>query len=269
MLTLGIYEFLWFYRNWRYIRDRDGVSIRPFWRAIFAPLHYRRLIADIDQHRGTESPIPSSRVGVLVIGYFILSALWRLPGPFWVAATFSWMVLLPVVSQIIAINRSSPREFHRNSEWKFKHLVLGAVMVPFFGFLLTSSTNFIPSPQVVPGARIWEHNMDFLRNAGLLEEGEEVLYFYSQGQLSTEEEGNILTDSKVVSYWKDDETSELFVETARYDEIATVDTEYSYNVTEHTVITVRRNDGSSFILVVSPENNRDVPFVDALKARIP
>ena len=116
---------------------------------------------------------------------------------------------------------------------------------------------------------MWEHNVEFLENAGLLQEGEEVLHFYSQGQLSVEEDGNMLTDSKVVSYWIDEETDKFLIEVARYDEIASVDTEYSDTHSDHTVITVQRHDGSQFVLVVSAEDNRDVPFVDTLESRIP
>src|SRR4051812_24345977 len=36
--SLGLYNTYWFYKNWRYVRDRDGSNIRPFWRAIFSPI---------------------------------------------------------------------------------------------------------------------------------------------------------------------------------------------------------------------------------------
>jgi hypothetical protein len=115
---------------------------------------------------------------------------------------------------------------------------------------------------------MWDHNTQFLEQVGLLQKGEKVLYFYSDDGLSIEEDGNILTDAKVVSYWKDAETDEFFVETARYEDIAGIDTQYSDNFTDPTVITVQRNDGSDFILVVSSKENRDVAFVDELESRL-
>jgi hypothetical protein len=33
--TFGIYETYWIYKNWRYIKERDGLNIKPFWRGYF------------------------------------------------------------------------------------------------------------------------------------------------------------------------------------------------------------------------------------------
>ncbi len=35
LLSMGLYEAYWIYRNWRYVKERDGLEIRPFWRGIF------------------------------------------------------------------------------------------------------------------------------------------------------------------------------------------------------------------------------------------
>lgn len=268
-LTLGMYELYWFYRNWCSIRDRDSLSIRPFWRAFFAPVFFRKLIQDIDEHCESVSPILSSHAGALVVAYYIIPALWRLPDPYWLISMFSWAALLPVVSQIASINQPCPRQLLRNSQWKLRHLALGVVTVPCLVLMFVPSMNMMPSTQVTAGSRMWEHNREFLQATGLLEDDEKVLHFYSDGLLSIEDDGNMLTDSKVVSYWKDEDTGELRIETARYEEIAAVDTDYSDNFTDRTVITVQRTDGSDFVLIVSPEKHRDVAFVDALESRIP
>jgi len=128
--------------------------------------------------------------------------------------------------------------------------------------------DLIPENSHTAGSRLWDHNSEFLQQVGLLQKGEKVLYFYSDGVLSIEDDGNILTDAKVISYWKDDETKEFFVETARYEDIETIETDYSDNFTDPTVITIRRNDGSDFILVVPSQENRDVAFVDELESRL-
>ena len=44
---------------------------------------------------------------------------------------------------------------------------------------------------------------------GVLEPGEKVLWFYSDGLLSIESDGNLLTDRRVVSYWEDEGIAEL------------------------------------------------------------
>ena len=35
MLTFGVYCYYWQYRNWAYVKEREGLSISPFWRAWF------------------------------------------------------------------------------------------------------------------------------------------------------------------------------------------------------------------------------------------
>ncbi len=33
--SMGLYEAYWVYKNWRYIKERDGLNISPFWRGVF------------------------------------------------------------------------------------------------------------------------------------------------------------------------------------------------------------------------------------------
>ena len=35
MLTFGLYCYYWQYRNWGYVKEREGLTISPFWRAWF------------------------------------------------------------------------------------------------------------------------------------------------------------------------------------------------------------------------------------------
>ena len=34
-VSLGLYEVYWIYKNWQYVKERDGLEIHPFWRAVF------------------------------------------------------------------------------------------------------------------------------------------------------------------------------------------------------------------------------------------
>ncbi len=35
VVTAGIYEIYWMYKNWALVREREKLDIRPFWRAFF------------------------------------------------------------------------------------------------------------------------------------------------------------------------------------------------------------------------------------------
>ena len=36
ILSCGIYEIYWIYKNWRYLKEPDHRYIKPFWRAWFS-----------------------------------------------------------------------------------------------------------------------------------------------------------------------------------------------------------------------------------------
>ena len=36
ILSLGIYELVWMYRNWKFFKEKEKTDISPFWRAWFA-----------------------------------------------------------------------------------------------------------------------------------------------------------------------------------------------------------------------------------------
>ena len=50
-VTLGLYQFVWFYRNWRYIKTSEGTSIWPWARALFYPLWYYPMLERLDVQR--------------------------------------------------------------------------------------------------------------------------------------------------------------------------------------------------------------------------
>jgi hypothetical protein len=47
VLTLGGYEFYWIYRNWRYLKERDNLDIKPAWRGFFGMFFIWSLLAKI------------------------------------------------------------------------------------------------------------------------------------------------------------------------------------------------------------------------------
>ena len=39
LISLGLFEAYWIYRNWRYLKERDGLNIWSFWRGYVVILH--------------------------------------------------------------------------------------------------------------------------------------------------------------------------------------------------------------------------------------
>ena len=264
VLTGGLYEIYWFYKNWAFIRSRDESRIVPLARALFAPLWYPALLVDLRRNLPNGPLIPGGVLGPAAI-YFLLTMSWRLPDPLWLVSFLSFVPLLPAVLRINGVVTPEVSDnYVRNSRWLLRHLFLALFSMPLIAFVTASSIGLIPSTQVTPGWMLWGPSQAFLEGAGVLAPDEEVFYFYSQGLLSFEEDGNILTDKRVISYWSDQETGELFMESAFFSEIRDKVVEQG-SWREPTVLTIVRHDGSEFVLALSTEEGRDKLFIRRLE----
>jgi len=263
VLTWGLYEIYWFYKNWSFVRARDRSGILPWARALFAPLWYPALLGDLRRNLEGGPIVPGGRL-VPAAAYLLLSASWRLPDPFWLVSFLSFAPLLPIVHRINAVNRDVSGEYAKNSSWKLRHLVLALLSAPALVFVPASSIGLIPSTQVAPGWLVWGPSRSFLERSEIVEPGERVLYFYSQGLFSFADDGNLLTERRVISYWTDEETGQLFVENAIFSDIEDTEVEYG-NWLDPTVVTVVRRDSSRFVLALSTEEGRDKLFLRNLE----
>ena len=263
ILTLGIYELYWFYKNWRFVRDRDNSTIMPFWRAVFSPLWCAALILDLRKNVKNKT-IPIALVLVLSIVYFVLSIVWQLPDPYWIVSFLNFVALLPVVRLINALNHDESQQYAINSTWKLRHFVLALFSIPLLSFAVSSSVALVPSTQVVPGSLLWAHHRDYLEKSGIVDADEQILYFYSEGFFSMKDDGNLLTDRGVISYWRDEESNEFYIEKAAFSEIAQITPEYG-NFVDSTSVTITRHDESDFVLLLSAEDRRDRLFLRELE----
>ncbi len=263
VLTWGLYEIYWFYKNWSFARARDSSNILPWARALFAPLWYPALLGDLSKNLKASAIVPGGRLAPAA-AYFLLSVSWRLPDPFWLVSFLSFVPLLPVVYRINAVNRDVSGAYAKNSSWKLRHVVVALLSAPALVFVSASSIGLIPSTQVMPGWMLWGPSRSFLERSAVVEPGERVLYFYSQGLFSFADDGNLLTDRRVISYWTDQETGQLFVEDALFSDVEDTELEYG-NWVDPTVLTVVRSDSSQFILALSTEGKRDRLFLRKLE----
>src|ERR1051325_8184837 len=104
ILSMGIYEAYWMYRNWRYVKERDQLRIRPFWRGLFSVFFchslFRRIYEDTEA-RAVYMPVfsPSTLATNWIILILLGNALSRVPvaGVVILAAFVpSFLCLLPV-----------------------------------------------------------------------------------------------------------------------------------------------------------------------------
>jgi len=251
--TLGLYEMFWFYQNWKYVRQRDASQIRPFWRAVFSPLWCFSLARDLGNH---DDRWTTARAGMVAAAYASLVLASRLPDPWWLLTIGTFLPLLALVSAIHAVN--TDRGVKSPYYARFGAGPLAAVLVgaPFLALAVLLSLNVLPATQVVDGPDLPSWHRNYLRAEQILENTEMVQHFYSAGFFSIKDDGNLLTDQRIISYWRDPDSRELVVASARYEDIQDLQLERGDALTDST-LTVVHHDGSEFILILSTEADGD------------
>jgi len=240
LITWNLYTLYWFWKNWRYVKDRDSSSILPWARALFAPLWYYALLAAIRRHH-FRGPSRLSSFFLGAVPYFLTLFLANLPDPYWLLSLLAFVPLLPAVSQINHLNRKSSWLLQRNSQYRAWQLAVTPLSVALLLFTFAYASSFIPGVDPVAGSRLWKKDVRFIESLGLLDDGEPILVYYSHDPFSFRGDGNIVTDRQLISY-ATDETGETEFWNARYDEIVSVHVFYTESFWDDTEIVVCVDD---------------------------
>ncbi len=95
--TFGIYEIYWFYRNWKHFKKHKNLDISPGWRTVilFVPviglIYIYRQLEDIQTY-GMEAGVKSKFLpGVVLLFIIIFNVMVKLPAPYWLIATLSFI----------------------------------------------------------------------------------------------------------------------------------------------------------------------------------
>ena len=261
LCTFGLYEIYWFYKSWVYVRERDHSDIQPFWRAWFAPIWFYSLAEDIAGEKTARRSFPLS--GFLAFIYFLLIAAWRLPEPYWLISLMSVFAVLPLVRDVDSINRVGGVVAESYSCYTLKHIAVTFLGLSLLTFFLVVTIGVIPNPQVLSGRQLPRHVVSMLKDKELLEDNEEVIFFYSTAIFSYSKNGNYFTKNRVVRYKQ--EGKYFYVEQAMYEEIEEILVKYSDSWLSDTEVFFIRPDGTGFILPVTTLDDKDHLFVDSVK----
>ena len=274
LVTFNLYSIFYFYKNWRYVKARDQSHIMPFWRALFGVIWFYPLMHNVRKQVDGRRLLPGWLAVLSALGFVLLLAAdtvdaWveAMPGWLVTAALFVGLLVVPLVLAINRLDGQSARALAENSRLRPVNYFGLVTMAPVFAFALAGATNFIPSGSVVPGDRLWQKDIDFMVSEGVLQSSERPVLYYSAGNLSYRHDGNLMTGSRVISYWRDDNDA-LAIEAVRFDDIADVSAEYAKSLTDHTQLKVTRTDDSWFLLFLSNDGGGDRRFVRLLKERI-
>ncbi|MHC4220388.1 MAG: hypothetical protein ACYSU7_18265 [Planctomycetota bacterium] len=118
-----------------------------------------------------------------------------------------------------------------------------------------------PETRALAGSQLTRRNVETIRGLGLLEEGERIRYFYSDGMLSIEEGMYFFTDQKIVRYGKGLEPQATVV---AFEDVADISAEFSDSWWVDGTIWVELSDGTPLVMPISAEGGVDELFYDAL-----
>ena len=130
IVSMSLYEAYWIYKNWRYIKERDGLNISPFWRGFFGIFYCHSLLRRIheDQEaRSYQQPAfsPSSLATGWVVLLIVANAVSRAPS---IAASIisafipSFLCLAPVQNYINSVTeKRNPAQ--KAYGWSSGHIV--------------------------------------------------------------------------------------------------------------------------------------------------
>jgi hypothetical protein len=137
IVTVGIYEIYWFYKNWVLVRQNERrMDIKPFWRALFAIFFcYALLVRVRAQQNSPEGQLSSVPAGALTAGWIITTLLFNLPRPYSFIGLLAVLFIVPVQRAANRINTRVAPNHKRNS--RFTALDWATVIV--MGFILATA----------------------------------------------------------------------------------------------------------------------------------
>jgi hypothetical protein len=118
-----------------------------------------------------------------------------------------------------------------------------------------------PETRALAGSQLTKRNVDTIRGLGLLDDGERIKYFYSDGLLSIEDGMYFFTEDKIVLYGKNREPAVTLVD---YEDVADITPEFSNSWMVDGSIWIELTDGTPLVMPISAEAGVDELFYDAL-----
>jgi len=133
--------------------------------------------------------------------------------------------------------------------------ILSLTIMAFGCFIIIGA--FAPETEVIPGKMLKNKYSDFVREQRLIEAGDEIIYWYSNGLLDFKSGFYFFTREKVVVYSKDWEDPAIVVPFNIIDDIYL---KRSNSFLEESLIVLMLNDNTEVWVPVSNEKDGDMRF---------
>lgn len=104
IFTLGIYEIYWFYRNWKFLKEKHGFKVIPLARAIFSPIFCYSLFNTVKSYATQHEIEVKYKPSTLTVCYVLLVLTNRAPSPLDILSFLTFIPLLSVQKTINDLN---------------------------------------------------------------------------------------------------------------------------------------------------------------------
>ena len=160
------------------------------------------------------------------------------------------------------LKKQENHDYKPAAKWTYyTGIPVAIIMVLLVTVGVLSETGGLLPTRVVSGQELADDYKNTLIKERLLKPNEILELFYSSGVFSIVENGNMITNTRVISYQMVEDTLDVY--TAQYEDIVRVKIVQSGDYLTDSVIQVDTNN-SGLYLLVSPEEQGDQRFVDAI-----
>jgi hypothetical protein len=104
LVTLGLYQFYWFYKNWKYVKLEGHQKISPVARAIFSIFYFFALLKAVKKKGEEFDCFHEFTPPSIAIFWTILVLMGRAPDPWSLLSLLSVLALLPAQRYINQLN---------------------------------------------------------------------------------------------------------------------------------------------------------------------
>ena len=159
----------------------------------------------------------------------------------------------------------------KRSFWRTPIGVLAAVGLSFGVLIFVAlavygvamGTGHVPDSAVVAGDKLPSRVVALLHDHEIVEADERVHYYYSAGLFDHLSDGHLISDERVVWFWKIDGTVDQFW--LVYDQIADIRVAWGSGLLDDTVITIVDKDDDEAEIYVPTEDGGDRKYYQQLR----
>jgi len=130
LCTFGIYEIFWFYKNWKFLKEKHNFKIRPFWRALFSIFFCYSFFKIVKGYCGQHQVKADYKPWQITVAYIVLTMFNTAPDPIWLLSSLTFIPLLYVQKVINNLRNQLSPDFAINdkfSGWNIVGIIFGLI----------------------------------------------------------------------------------------------------------------------------------------------